>query len=120
MVWSKSGKLYPKLLPEILNHDPRPTGLLALTSSDHAIILSTLMMMGIDVPRDLSYVGWAYSYTAALLPFPSITCLDDIFQSMAGAAVRRLLERTEDQTLQVESLVVPVKIRAGETCVERK
>lgn len=120
MVWSKSGKLYPRLLSDILSRDPRPTGLLALTTSDHAIILSTLMAMGVDVPRDLSYVGWAYSYMAAILPFPRITCLDDIFQSMAGAAVRRLLDRTEDQMLPVESFIVPVKIRTGETCIENR
>lgn len=120
MVWAKSGKLYPKLISDILEHKPRPTAIFALTTSDHAIILSTLMAMGIEVPRDISYVGWAYSYMAALLPFPSITCLDDIYQSMAGTAVRRLLERTENQLMQAESIVAPVKLRIGETCAERK
>ena len=78
------------------------------------------MAMGVSVPHDLSYVGWAYSYMAAMLPFPTITCLDDIFQSMAGTAVRRLLDRTEDASLSAENFIAPVRIRTGETCTERK
>lgn len=116
MVHSKYRKLYPVLLADILSRNPKPTGILALTTSDHSIILSTLLAMGISVPCDLSYVGWAYSYMSALLPFPAVTCLDGIYQSMAGTAVRRLLERTEDQDLTVLHSVVPVKLRIGETC----
>lgn len=116
-VWSKSGKLYPELLKEILASKPAPTALLAFTTSDHAIILSTLMAMGVDVPEELSYVGWAAAYMAALLPFPTVTCLDDLFESIASAAVQRLLERTEDQDIQPERIIVPVKLRTGETCI---
>ncbi|MEN6372130.1 MAG: LacI family DNA-binding transcriptional regulator [Armatimonadota bacterium] len=119
MVWSKSGRLYPELLKEILDTLPKPTGILALTTSDHAIILSTLMAMGVDVPGDVSYVGWAYSYMAALLPFPAITCLDDIYQSMARAAVGRLFAKIEGEVTQAETITVPVSIRSGETCAKR-
>ncbi len=117
MVWSKSGKLYPSLLSEITNHKPRPTGVFAITTSDHAIILSTLIAMGVNVPRDLSYVGWAYSYMAAMLPLPAITCLDDIYRSMAATAVRRLLARTQASG-PAENLIAPVRLRSGETCME--
>ncbi|MEN6520098.1 MAG: LacI family DNA-binding transcriptional regulator [Armatimonadota bacterium] len=119
MVRPKSGRLYPELLNEILNISPKPTGILALTTSDHAIILSTLMAMGVDVPGDVSYVGWAYSYVSALLPFPAITCLDDIYQSMARAAVGRLFARAEDGAIPAETITVPVSIRSGETCIKR-
>lgn len=119
-VWSKSGKLYPELLKEILASKPTPTAILALTTSDHAIILSTLMAMGVDVPKDLSYIGWAAAYMAALLPFPTVTCLDDLFESIASEAVHRLLQRTDHLDIPTQRVVVPVKLRVGETCISNK
>lgn len=118
MVWYKSRKRYPLLLKEILSREP--TALLAVTSSDHAIILSTLMAMGVDVPGDLSYVGWAYSYSAALIPYPQITCLEDIYQSVVESALRRLFLRIEDPAVEAERIIAPVRLRVGETCVERR
>jgi len=117
LVASKSGRFYPELLAAILSSDPKPTGLLAITSSDHALILTTLMAMGCIVPRDLSYVGWAYSYTSALLPFLRITCLDDLYGAMARSAVRRLLDRAENRALPAERIEVSVGVNPGETCV---
>jgi LacI family transcriptional regulator len=119
LVWSKAGKLYPLLLKEILAHEARPTAVFALTTSDHAIILSTLMAMDIEVPGDLGYAGWAYSYMAALLPFPAITCLADIYPSMAGTAVRRVLERVEDPGMPAGQFVARVAIKSGETHLKR-
>lgn len=119
MIWSKAGVLYPGLLEEIFRSDPRPTAILALTTSDHALILTALAGMGVNVPRDLSYVGWAYSYMSALMAFPVITCLDDIFQSLAGAAVSRLLERGDDRLLPAHDFTASVRIRRGETCLNK-
>ena len=120
MIWSKARAIYPRLLEEILNHRPRPTAILALTTSDHALILTALTGMGVNVPHDLSYVGWAYSYMSALMAFPTITCLHDIFQSIAGLAVRRLLERNENMSLPAQDFTAPVGIRHGETCISRR
>jgi LacI family transcriptional regulator len=120
MVWSKAGVQYPRLLGEILSRSPRPTAILALTASDHALILTALAGMGVSVPRDLSYVGWAYSYMSALMAFPMITCLDDIHSSIAALAVKRLLDRNEDPSLPAEDFIAPVGIRRGETCLSRR
>ncbi|MCE5322964.1 LacI family transcriptional regulator [bacterium] len=109
----KSRVVYTKLLSDLLA--TKPTAIFAWTTSDHAIILSTLSAMGCRVPQDISYVGWAQSYSAALLPFPAITCLDDIYPAMARTAVHRLFDRMEDPLMPPESMTVPVGIRRGET-----
>ena len=117
LIWEKKGKLYPAILKDVLNRKPKPTALLAFTTDDHAIILSTLNALGCRVPQDLSYVGWAIPNTTSLLPFPVITSLDSLFQSVARTAVRRLLDRVENGYLPPEDIVVPVAIRRGETCI---
>lgn len=118
LVKHKSRIVYTKLLSDLLAEEP--TAIFAWTTSDHAIILSTLNAMGCRVPQDMSYVGWAQSYSAALFPFPTITCLDDIYPAMARTAVHRLFERMEDPLMPPESTVVPVGIRRGETLIPRK
>ncbi len=118
LIWEKKGKLYPVILNEVLNRKPKPTALLAFTTDDHAIILSTLNALGCRVPQDLSYVGWATPDTTSLLPFPVITSLDSLFQSVARTAVRRLLDRVEDGYMPPEDIVVPVAIHRGETCIK--
>ena len=80
--------------------------------------ISTLNALGCRVPQDLSYIGWTIRDTTSLLPFPVITSLDSLFQSVARTAVRRLLDRVENGYLPPEDIVVPVAIRRGETCIE--
>jgi LacI family transcriptional regulator len=118
LVRHKSRAIYPDLINGLFK--AKPTALFALTTSDHAIILSTLHAMGCRVPRDLSYVGWAQSYTAALFPYPTITCLDDVYPAMARTALHRLFDRIEDPLMPTEDIVVPVGIRKGETLQQRK
>ncbi|MEN6355606.1 MAG: LacI family DNA-binding transcriptional regulator [Armatimonadota bacterium] len=118
LVRHKSRIVYTKLLSDLLA--AKPTAIFAWTTSDHAIILSTLSAMGCRVPQDLSYVGWAQSYSAALFPFPTITCLDDIYPAMARTAMHRLFEKMEDPLMPPESIIVPVGVRRGETLIQRK
>ncbi len=115
LVWEKSGKLYPKLIADVLAHPASPTAILAFTTSDHPAILSTLFALGHLVPEHISYVGWATSYFSSLSAFPKITCLDSYNQVMAKTAVRRLMERIETRDLPVEDIVIDVDIERGET-----
>ncbi len=118
LIRHKSRAFYPDLINDLFK--AKPTALFAITTSDHAIILSTLHAMGCQVPRDLSYVGWAQSYTAALFPYPTITCLDDVYPAMARTALHRLFDRIEDPLMPAENVIVPVGIRKGETLQQRK
>jgi LacI family transcriptional regulator len=118
LVWEKSGKLYPKLLQEVLSHPAAPTAILAFTTSDHPVILSTLFALGRMVPETLSYAGWSTSYFSSLAAFPKVTCLDSYHQVMAKTAVHRLMERIEARNLPVEDIVIDVEIERGQTVGE--
>ena len=118
MIWEKGYRRYLQLVQEIMSHDPRPTGLLAVTFMDHPIILTALDALGCRVPEDLSYVGWACNNLASLLPFPVISCLDNMCLVLAKVAVRRLMDRIENRSLPVEDIIVPMDIRKGETCID--
>lgn len=117
LVWQKRGCLYPKLIAEIIDHPAGPSALVAFTTSDHPLILSTLYALGRRVPEDMSYVGWATSHFSSLAAFPEVTCLESFHQRMAETALGRLLERIEDRSLPAENIVVDVGVREGQTCI---
>ena len=118
MVWGKEHCGYPDVLKTIVEHDPRPTGLLCVTFGDHPIILSTLKAMGYDVPKDLSYVGWTTNDPSSMATFPVIACLDNMFLSLARVAVRRLMDRIENCELPGEDIIVPLEVRRGCSCTD--
>ena len=111
-------KLYVDVIKELMSHDPKPTALLAWIASDHhGAIISTLRAMEYEIPRDLSYVGWAAVDAPMEAGLPVITCLDGQIESHARVGVRRLMDRIADNSLPPETILVPVNILRGQTCV---
>ena len=119
LTWEKEYRRYPELLPEVLSHKPRPTALLALTVADHPIILSTLIALGCRIPGDMSYCGWTYQDCNAMSVFPVIASFEDIYASIANAAINRLMERLDGVELPPACISVSAGLRRGETVVQR-
>ena len=77
---------------KLLRGDERPTAIIAITDAIGMGVLTAARRLGLDVPRDLSVVGYG---GAALSEYsdPPLTTVVQPFEEIGAVAVRRLLER---------------------------
>ncbi|MEV5438451.1 LacI family DNA-binding transcriptional regulator [Streptomyces sp. NPDC052682] len=88
---------------------PLPTAVLAGNDRCAWGLLTVLTRSGIDVPRDVSVVGYDDSHLSHLMPIGLTTVRQDA-ALMAEHAVRFAVERLEDRTLEPREAVVDPKL----------
>ncbi|MEE3852935.1 LacI family DNA-binding transcriptional regulator [Gordonia sp. LSe1-13] len=98
----------------LLQPDDRPTAILANNDYAAVITMSHAKQLGLDVPHDLSVVGYDNSYLARL-GYIGLTTLDNNYADMGRLAVQRLLARIADpQSARTVSLLDP-ELKVGST-----
>ncbi|WP_405594868.1 LacI family DNA-binding transcriptional regulator [Streptomyces sp. NBC_01092] len=88
---------------------PLPTAVLAGNDRCAMGLLMTLTRAGVEVPRDLSVVGYDDSHLSHLMPIGLTTVRQDAVL-MAEHAVRFAVERLEDPELQPREAVLDPKL----------
>jgi DNA-binding LacI/PurR family transcriptional regulator len=90
---------------EILRRDPLPTAVFAANDRCAVGLLLAFLRMGVDVPRDISIVGFDDSRLARLPPIDLTTVRQDV-AGMAEAMVETVIERLDDGRTQAEHVVL--------------
>ncbi|MFG2029949.1 LacI family DNA-binding transcriptional regulator [Streptomyces sp. NPDC048825] len=97
------------LLAERDRGEPLPTAVLAGNDRCAMGLLMALTRAGVDVPRDLSVVGYDDSHLSHLMPIGLTTVRQDSLL-MAEYAVRFAVERLEDGELEPREAVLDPKL----------
>ncbi|MGI5373582.1 LacI family DNA-binding transcriptional regulator [Streptomyces sp. CA-251387] len=97
------------LLAERDSGRPLPTAVLAGNDRCAMGLLMALTRAGVDVPRDLSVVGYDDSHLSHLMPIGLTTVRQDAVL-MAEHAVRFAVDRLEDQDLEPREAVLDPKL----------
>ena len=79
---------------ELLGKNPRPTAILCVGDPAATVVLNVAQTQGLQVPRDLSVVGFA-NYSLALYSNPPLTTIAQPFEQVGAAAARQLIEHIE-------------------------
>lgn len=115
MIWEKERTLYSVLLKELVGHPAKPTAILTTTTADHSEIMNCLLLLGLRVPEDISYVGWSCPANSRALLYGRVTSLDGYYQAVAHTAVQRLMDRIENRSMAPAKTGVFVDILEGDT-----
>jgi len=91
---------------ELFSRRGRPTAVAAFNDHCAAGLLASVRQRGIDVPADLSVVGYDDSHIAGLSTIGLTTVAQDS-QALADAALRLAVRRTDDATAAPAEIVVP-------------
>ena len=97
------------LLAERGEGQPLPTAVLAGNDRSAMGLLMSLTRAGIEVPRDLSVVGYDDSHLSHLMPVGLTTVRQDVML-MAEHAVRFAVQRLEDPELEPREAVLEPKL----------
>jgi DNA-binding LacI/PurR family transcriptional regulator len=98
-----------RLLAERENGQPLPTAVLAGNDRCAMGLLMALTRAGVDVPRELSVVGYDDSHLSHLMPVGLTTVRQDAVL-MAEHAVRFAVERLENRELEPREAVLDPKL----------
>ncbi len=77
---------------DLLQSQARPTAMIGLTDAAAMTILRAVRLSGLDVPRDVSVVGYG-GMSLTEFSDPPLTTVVQPFEDIGRAGVRRLLER---------------------------
>ncbi|MYU10409.1 substrate-binding domain-containing protein [Streptomyces sp. SID8361] len=91
-----------------------PTAVFAASDTIALGLLSAARRLSIDVPRNLSVVGFD-DVPAASLVTPRLTTVHTPLEKMADAAVRMLVERLDGLSSQARTAVTSVSLVTGES-----
>ena len=98
----------------ILALDPRPTGLVCFSDVAAAAVIRAAFEAGLDVPGDLSVVGFDGTQLAAWAQ-PSITTIRQDVAAKGRAAATLLGERMAGSTRRARRIVLPVELVVGDS-----
>jgi LacI family transcriptional regulator len=90
----------------ILESYPRPTAIFAGADVAALGVLAACWKAGVDIPSELSVVGYDNSPTGALLPI-SLTSVDQSGHEMGATAGRLLLERIRGRSEARNEVLTP-------------
>ncbi len=94
---------------KLLSHEPRPTAIFASNDDMAAAVVSVAHRRGLDVPQDLSVVGFDDT-SAATTVWPELTTIHQPVASMADAAIDillRTIRRPDKNARVIVNHVVP-------------
>lgn len=100
---------------ELLARASRPTAVLAYNDRTAFGLLLTLRMRGVDVPGDISVVGYDDTRLAALRGI-ELTSVSQDPSALAAAAVRCAIARAEERAGAAEEHVTPPRLVVRATC----
>lgn len=98
----------------ILALDPRPTGLVCFSDVAAAAVIRGALETGLDVPGDLSVVGFDGTQLAAYAQ-PSITTIRQDVAAKGRAAAGLLGERMAGSRRRTRRIVLPVELVVGDS-----
>ncbi len=87
-----------------------PSALIAFNDDVAAAAMSVLTQHGIDIPRDLSIVGFDDS-ALARSPEVDLTSVQQVPQEMARQAIERILARSGDRQVPSREIVLEPELR---------
>lgn len=93
----------------LLNRAPRPTAIIAINDLLALGVLRAANDMGLDVPRDLSVVGYDDSFMANYL-CPRLTTVHTQAEAIGQGAVKLLLGRLQNPELPPQSVELPTRL----------
>lgn len=82
---------------ELLTHWDRPTAIFAGADTAAMGVMRAAAQLGLEIPRDLSLVGYDNSYLADLAPV-QLTSVDQGGRALGAAAASLLIERIDGRT----------------------
>jgi LacI family transcriptional regulator len=94
---------------ELLELDSRPTAIFAANDVSALQTTAVAQTLGLDVPGDLSVVGFD-NVPESALGHPPLTTVEQPIQQMGSEAVRLLLELIEDPARSVTRVVLPTRL----------
>jgi LacI family transcriptional regulator len=94
---------------ELLELDARPTAIFAANDVSALQTTAVARELGLDVPRDLSVVGFD-NVPESALGHPPLTTVEQPIQQMGREAVRLLLELIEDPARPATRVVLPTRL----------
>jgi DNA-binding LacI/PurR family transcriptional regulator len=99
----------------VLGSHPRPTAIIAFNDRSAMGLLDTLIRAGVDVPGDVSVVGYDNS-TVSRLAHIDLTTVDQNTHELTESAVAALIERLDDgRTDHREVVLHPSLVVRGTT-----
>lgn len=116
LIWEKRSARHCDIVREILTHPANPTAIIACTTEEHLTILNLLQSHKVDVPGEISYIGWDSSHFSGLAHFPDITHLDGYAKCLAKTSVTRLMERIDNHHLPIQEIRAEIGLHPGATC----
>jgi LacI family transcriptional regulator len=93
---------------------PCPTAIFAANDVMAAAVLKVAAGLALEIPRDLSVIGFDGSILARMLT-PALTTVHRPIADMAGAITTRLIDRIEGQANDAP-LVATLTLTIGESC----
>jgi LacI family transcriptional regulator len=100
---------------ELLTHERRPTAIFAANDASAIETISVARSLGLDVPVDLSVVGFDNVPESALCE-PPLTTIDQSIQGMGEEAVRMLLGLIDDPSSRPAQVVLPTRLVERGSC----
>ncbi len=100
---------------ELLACDPRPTAIFAANDVSAIETIDVARSLGLDVPGDLSVVGFDNVPESALCE-PPLTTVEQPIQRMGREAVKLLLDLIDDASREPEHLVLPTRLVVRGSC----
>jgi DNA-binding LacI/PurR family transcriptional regulator len=104
----------------LLGQDALPTAVIAFNDDVAAAMLETFLRAGVEVPRDISIVGWDDTALAAL-PHLDLTTVRQDAELMARMAVDRSVARLSASSVPDREVVLPPRLVVrGSTAAPRR
>lgn len=94
----------------LLQQRTLPTALIAFNDDAAVATMGLLSQAGVDLPRQLSVVGWDDSVAAALSPIPLTTIVQRPAE-LARLALERIVARLENRRIESHQIVLPAELR---------
>ncbi len=100
---------------ELLTLDPRPTAIFAANDVSALQTMDVARSLGLDVPGDVSIVGFD-NVPESALGDPPLTTVEQPIQAMGAEAVRLLVGLIEDPSQTPPQVVLPTRLVVRQSC----
>jgi LacI family transcriptional regulator len=100
---------------ELLLLEPRPTAIFAANDASAIETITVARSLGLDVPADLSVIGFDNVPESALCD-PPLTTIDQSIQRLGEEAVRMLLGLIDDPSSRPAQVVLPTSLVERSSC----
>lgn len=101
-------------LAALLRQQERPTALMTYNDQQAVVALDILRGLGLRVPQDVSLIGFDDDLRAVTV-WPRLTTVAVPLKAMAQAAMDRLMDQIERNTLETSPLFVPTQLIVRES-----